>query len=352
MSHHLPFVQSPTSQPPRVPYLGHVCRYDNEGFASFPARKGWKLVGEDAYSMCLVRSDGSDTSAEEGTAFIQAWLYFGLLFEAFRIVGVETSMDDFVGKDDLGFFVSSARLPTYLDEWRHLNDGHTQDLQRQHLRSVFDFLHEAGDIVDQILSFPWLRYGTDVNTQTKLIVAESIAMLGDSLMNAAKRIWISYEDDIRALVHDRIRKALRFSEPATIAIKRLEQLGWCKSTRMMMHRLVDTTGLYYAAMLPRPAMSKDHSGCTMKECVKMQVKKETYRTLHVLEDCTCSVVELNRDRISKVILEGGIPSVRYLVSDSEHASHGQVSLNRSLRFSYQRSPEICDARVTKLMNLF
>jgi hypothetical protein len=26
----------------------------------------------------------------------------------------------------------------------------------------------------------------------------------------------------------------------------------------------------------------------MKECVKMQVKKETYRTLHVLEDCTCS----------------------------------------------------------------
>jgi hypothetical protein len=328
MDQHLPFVKNPTSRSSRVPYLGHVSYYDNEGFASFSARKGWKLVGEDAYSICLVRSDGSETSVEEVTAFIQAWLYFGLLSETFRIVGIEMSMDDFVEKDHLGFYVSSARLPTYLDKWQRLNDVHTQDLQRQHLRSVFELLHEAGDIVDQILSYPRLRYDTDQNTQTKLTVAESIAMLGDSLMNAAKRIWVSFQDDIQELVHSRIRKMLRFSEPATISLKRLEHLGWCKSTRMMLHRLVDTTGLYYAAMIPRSAMSKDHSGCTLKECVKMQINKDTYRTLHVLEDCDCPVVELDRDRISKVILEGGIPSVRYLVSPSDPAPCGKVSLSR------------------------
>jgi hypothetical protein len=333
MSHHIPPVQNPTSSPPRVPYLGHICRYDNQGFASFPSREGWKLVGENAFSMRLVRSDGSETSVGEGTAFIQAWLYFGLLSETFRIAGVEICIDDFVNEDHLGSFVSSAKLPTYLKRWRHLNDSHTQDLQRQHLRSVFELLHETGDIVDQILSFPRLRYGTDCDTQTKLTVAESIAMLGDGLMNAAKRIWVSFLDDIQKMVHGRIRKMLRFSEPATISMKRLEHLGWCKSTRMMLHRLVDTTGLYYAAMLPRPAMSRDHPECTMKECVKMQINPETYKTLHVLEDCACPVVELDRDRISEVILQGGVPSVRYLVSASEPTSYGKVSLYYKCYFS-------------------
>jgi hypothetical protein len=283
-------------------------------------------VGEDAYSMRLVRMDGSETSVEESTAFVQAWLYFGLLHDTFRLVGIETSIDDFIQEDCLGSFVSSTKLPAYLNEWHHLNDNRTQNLQRQHLRSVFKLLHEAGDIVDQILSFPWLRYGTDNDTQMKLIVAESIAMLGDSLMNAAKRIWASFQDDIQELVQTRIRKMLRFSEPATLSLKRLEQLGWCKSTRMMLHRLVDTTGLYYAAMLPRPAMSKNHSGCTSKECFKMQIDKETYRTRHVLEGCSCAVVEVDRDAISKVILEGGVPSVRYIVPPSEPVSSGKVSL--------------------------
>lgn len=94
--------------------------------------------------------------------------------------------------------------------------------------------------------------------------------LSDSLMNAAKNIWHNFQDEMEDVAGSRIRKRLRYCEPAALSLKRLEMRGWCKSTRMMMHRLVDCSGLYHAAMLDRPKMVPQHPNCTSVECVEMK----------------------------------------------------------------------------------
>lgn len=207
--------------------------------------------------------------------------------------------------------VTMVELPNYIRSWEQLERIQPVDVQKKHLQEVITLLQYAGDQVDSLLSFPRLRNAEDHDSMVCLVVAESIAMLGDSLYNATKHIWHHLWDDIKILEENRIRKRLRFSEPATLSLKRLEQRGWCKSTRLMMHRLVDTTGLFHAGMLERPKMLTGHPACSTTDCVVMTIDKDTYQVKHVSEECSCPLVAVDRDQVAEVIGRGEIPSVNF-----------------------------------------
>lgn len=317
MMDHLPPILEPIEDYPRLPYLGHICTFDGGQFATFPERKGWKLGGIDAFAGGLSRADGVEPSHLETSSFVQAWLYFGLLTEVFRIINIPLRTEDFIKASGQGSTVTTLQLCRYVLAWEKHEQSIPPPTQKSHLRKVLSLLHYAGDTVDGLLSFPRLQYAADELTMTRLVIAESIAVLGDSLMNAAKNIWEDEWEEIQTLELSRIRKRLRFCEPATLSLKRLELRGWCKSSRMMMHRLVDSTGLCYAGMLARPHMCTDHATCSMLECKSMQVDPKTYSSKHASDNCTCPTVLIDRARVAEIIKSGNIPCVRlHLESNS------------------------------------
>lgn len=312
--------------PPLVPFLDNLCRYDEQGFHGFLKRQGWQSQGQDANEDTITRIDGASVSLIEKIAVLQAWLFFGVLDETLRIVGVAVDLTDFIELRKERS-VKMDQLAKYVRSWEEFEQSRSPEIQRDHLRKVLSLLQLSGDIVDSMISYPRLQYAEDQDSMTALIVAESIAMLGDSLMNAAKSIWNDHQDDIKDVAGSRIRKRLRYCEPATLSLKRLEKRGWCKSTRMMMHRLVDCSGLYHAAMLDRPKMITGHPNCTSVECDRMNIDKSGYKVRHVCETEACSVVEIDRMQLAKVIDQGDIPCVRL-------DPHGQVCA--PLPYSHRR----------------
>jgi hypothetical protein len=75
---HLPRPPRPTLYPLDVPYL---CRefYDCGPFATYPQRQGWELQVES--TTLTFKRNGLSADKDEINAFLQNWLYFGLLSE-------------------------------------------------------------------------------------------------------------------------------------------------------------------------------------------------------------------------------------------------------------------------------
>ncbi|KIV81478.1 hypothetical protein PV11_03663 [Exophiala sideris] len=307
---HLAPVADPAFQYQSTPYLGSLCRFDGGDFEHFPERTGWKLQeDEKQVTALLLREDGLPVVDEVLTAFLQAWLFFGLASDFLRTFGIEVDEEDFVKPAALGNQITTISLPDYLKRVQDIEANESIKAQKTHLEKSLKLLHHAGDLVDEFLSFPVLRYQSDEPTQQKLVIAESIALLGDSLMNAAKNIWAHLEDDLRRLEEPRMRKRLRYCEPATLSLKRLEHLGWCKSDRSMMHRLVDSTGLFYIAQLKRATMPTKHARCSMYECLEMQIDARTYRSQHTSKACSCPVISVDVAEIINIIEDDMIPCV-------------------------------------------
>jgi hypothetical protein len=74
-----------------------------------------------------------------------------------------------------------AELSNYIRSWHRLERSQLVDVQKKQLQEVITLLQYAGDQVDSLLSFPQLRNAEDHDYMVCLVVAESIAMLVDSL---------------------------------------------------------------------------------------------------------------------------------------------------------------------------
>ncbi|KAK7977480.1 hypothetical protein PG996_003535 [Apiospora saccharicola] len=275
----------------------------------FLERHGWALSSRSPYYDTLVRSDATPPTVLDRAAVLQAWLFSGLAVEAFDIVGVKLPLDDLVKPESSPPEITMASLPSYIRAWQCLESEQPPHVRRAHLELMWKLLRRAGGYVTSLLSCP-LKYDEDEDSMTQLEVAESIAMLGDRLMNAARNIWHDLQDDIEILEKDQIRQKFRFCEPATPSLKRLEKRGWCKSTRVMMHRLVDNSGLYYCGLLSRQHMLVGHQGCSMFECKVMKISKDDYEVRHVSESCHCQVVTMDREVMARILDRGQIPCIR------------------------------------------
>ncbi|KAK8029722.1 Het domain protein [Apiospora rasikravindrae] len=290
--------------------LSHLCRYDGAGFDGFLDRQGWALTSRDPYYDALVRSDRSPSTGLDHAAVLQAWLFFGLAIEALNIVGVALPLDELVDTESSPPKVTMTRLPSYIRIWQASENDQPPHIRKAHLDQLWKRLRRAGGFVDSLLSFPKLKYDEERDSMTQLEIAESIAMLGDKLMNVARIVWCDLDAEIEVLEKGQIRQKFRFSEPATLSLKRLEKIGWCKSTRMMMHRLVDTSGLYYCGLLTRDHMLSGHQDCSIFECKTMTINKDDYEVRHVSDSCSCQVVTLDRDIMAEALDRGEIPCVR------------------------------------------
>jgi hypothetical protein len=115
---HLPPVADPYC-PIFVPYIGD-CEYDGLDFAGYPGRKRWDVDR-------LLKGDFQGFPPTSVAAFLQTWLYFGLMHE---ILNVKVRTADFIRIGYSGErWLTTEKLPGYLQVFRHLTTPQRSDSQ-------------------------------------------------------------------------------------------------------------------------------------------------------------------------------------------------------------------------------
>ena len=296
---HLPQVHDPALPPLKVLCLCDPTDYDKRGFLEYPKRSGWSF--DRSRGPVKISNEGVPPPPEEVAAFLQVWLFFGLLHDVLKLGGVEVDLDECSRWEGDRRLVSTLCLRKYLDEWasREGNLSPVTKLQRQ--RMVVPLLKEVNNFfVDY---FDWPR-GWRLSLPQGVIV--SILILGETLKNAADFVW---------RLPDSLLRPLGFFRANDTPVKdRFTGAQWCSNEIAMLYNLLDYTGLYLASMLQRHSSlgQRSHFACTAEECNAYQVSESTYETQHT-QDCLgpsdCPHVFADDKEISSILQRGQIPVI-------------------------------------------
>ncbi|SJL16205.1 uncharacterized protein ARMOST_19724 [Armillaria ostoyae] len=318
-----------------IPYLCMSKPYDGKDFWSYPERCGWIVHVKDTQchvlcppGVCLddmeevedetrppmfSRSDGSVVVASEKAAFLQAWLFFGVLTDVSDLCGLDIDLaTEFFLEDGS---VSTARLNGLPGRW-------------------FEAAVISGRAGDKVLMERILT----IARHSHLMLSEERSYDGNTLMfdysYAECRVFLSLEIlvhtvGLHLLLHTympgftttkeegwgrrRIERSLDsrpvcyarrpnegIEQLCDLARDKLEEQGWCESELNLAHQ-----ELAFASLLSRPRI-RDHSSCGDTICHAYQTEESTYRTRHVDDECSCDFVGLDTDRLIAVLSQNKV----------------------------------------------
>jgi hypothetical protein len=106
-----------------------ICEHDcDDGtFGEYHSRRGFNKVR-------MMGGDFTEKPPEETAAFLQQWLYFGMLSE---VLGVPIPVNDFVAENAAGRpIIVTNKLPAYITIWRIEVQHLSPDIRRSRLAAV------------------------------------------------------------------------------------------------------------------------------------------------------------------------------------------------------------------------
>jgi Heterokaryon incompatibility protein (HET) len=290
-------VIDPAYAPLRIPCLSPD-EYDQLDWASYPERSGYNKEQ-------LLSGDFSQHSPEETAAFLQDWLYFGVLWV---VLGRNGSKANYVVADSHGTGIITTKL---LNE--HIDQRMTdlKDVAQNDLYSVKAILRDIEMCLMTVSKLCTSSTCRDDRRKEFInawpLSAEidfSVRDLGEYLSIALRSEWD------RAF--DRQCYFMFLSFPcAYLPISRMTEEGRCPSERNMVSKGLSSSSAFYATQLKRPrdATRLDHSNCSDTLCEARQVDKSTYRTQHAEADCTCTPLGPSVNEIVSIIQSGQIPLI-------------------------------------------
>ena len=271
--------------------------------AGYPEHKGWLIQPGEA----IGRLDGTPTTSNEIVAFIQEWLFFGLLKDALKLVGIQVNLCEFVRHEFVGpgecgqRVITTATLPAYLDEWDKRESDVDQARKIECQMSMMALLNPLQQF-QHFLDYSAQSVSIDSN------VLLSIFILGETLRSAAMYIW-------RLSAIDYPLRGVSLKRKANPLTDRILQSGRCISESVMLHNILNNTGLWVASLVswPKPSTQRCHDACTKTQCVALDVAEATYQTAHAT-NCPnsngCPFVSVDQDKLVKIISLGDIPLVK------------------------------------------
>ena len=311
----------------RVPFIAHnEYAYDGLPHQEFSRRRG--LID-------IFRSDlFQGWNPEDIARFIQAWCFFGILTEVFRVVGVEISVSEFLFSDDDGErLLTTKRLPLFMRMWEvKTRMSHIpEDLQirREQTKDLIDYFRCSIRILRKV---------------SKLI--EEAPSSHPTLIAAHACTVLLYEYLLNG-VYFRVRTALASEHPRSPYFKeRMLQSGWCSyEIARLYSQEVPETLLYFFANMNRHSLGRQHGSCTNLHCCYDTLDYETYKTAHT-NDCSgqstsCRNIDLGlsgTQQIDAIVLQGNIPLLQ-VMSDPSDSSVCCFCIGdfRKFRFASQRS---------------
>lgn len=302
---HLPPLLEPSTFQRDVPLLCGIQDYDSKEFSSFPDRCGWVVSEDRSGNIILLKDNLPGDESNAVISFVQAWLFFGTIVEVFSSSKIRIVLEDFVQrKDDGQFVITTAQLPSYIDQLNHpgIWFGNAGNYARVRILSCFrigsDFIQN-----ENVLR-PKLGQYTTVDS---LIL--SIQILGETLEYALYAIWTSL-GILDAVPTNRIW-SMKSIIPGRTAM-RVSDGVWCRTEKIMLQAVLDTTTMYYASTLCRHSVCLDHSECGDNHCVARQIDNSVYRTKHTLEGCQCAQISADTDAMRPILERGSIPCIEII----------------------------------------
>jgi len=200
-----------------VPYLVQA-PYCGDDYHSFPEREGWAL-GEDGLwsriGAAEVAGGPNDQSSLE--AFLQSWLFFGLLTE---VVGSIT-IEDFMYQSSHGdWYVTTEKLPQYLSSWAApitlQPSEHIKPLLKAHLAldKAYSLVSKCCASIDGFAKPTW---------SINLRLALSFMMLGETMCHAIRNVVLSAKITIRGFF-EHMSLGWGYSDSL---LRSIRSDGWC-----------------------------------------------------------------------------------------------------------------------------
>ncbi|KAI0730408.1 hypothetical protein C8Q76DRAFT_792572 [Earliella scabrosa] len=278
---------------------------------------------KDGLSIKCFRSDLSVASVGEEVAFLQAWLFFGVLKQAHAILGFAEGdpAAEFVVRDRNGGgttrTLSTAALDVLPHRWAAALNVLPSETRMERWRELLAVVHHVVTLQTVIST---CKPATDEGrtlTYDECRVLLAIRILFRAILLA---LTLSLPPSLPASDGDLgalqllLQPALAQAFPADwdelkdYAIDEMRMGGWCPSECELLERF-DGAYNFFAARLRGGRLQLDHTRCSDRMCVADQVVEEAYETAHVQEGCRCALVRVKPEELCAVLDRGKVPRV-------------------------------------------
>jgi hypothetical protein len=295
---HIP--AAPESQHPEIPLWADIdseYRVDYDQLLEFPRLEGWDKA---LFMSNDFTEESHRRSTREITAFLQMWLYFGVLSAGLELPIKARDFQRQMG-DESRRVISTRSLDAHVLKWVRESSGLPwPDKYSRLLR-----LDKALALIYELLPGVWEgeRYRHSLPPELGL----SIATLGVYLSFALPQVMgrENLESDIRS---GPVRLWGDIWFIGKYMKKRFEGLGWCPNDVLRLSKMVSINALCYFATIPRME-SVDHKQCREDLCDANNIDERNYRTKHVKPDCNCCYITSTSEEASLILEDGGIPLI-------------------------------------------
>ena len=296
---HLPLIVDPAYPLPKIPCYCKSDDYDRQGMANFPQRAGWTIDRQDG----PVRFNETTGRIASPVALLQAWLFFGFLQDVFSIGQTEIDIDAFQQQIDGQSFLSTAALPDCLTRLERAAWQLEPDACLQHQKQVLGCFKSLVEFLDRHWDTHTAISGWNIISIMSLDHIMVFVILAETLRNAVTQIWsVSWDKSPMRMC--------RFFWKRNPFRDRFLQAGWCPNEASMLYDQLDNTGLFLASMLKRPFSDKlSHKSCSEERCLALQTSDDNYETKHVDNCSNCREIDMDQEKICKILRYGGIPLV-------------------------------------------
>jgi hypothetical protein len=294
---HLPPAVDPYS-PVLVPYIGES-EYDNLDFAGYPRRSKIDID-------LLLVGDFQGFSSRRLAAFLQTWLFFGLMHE---ILSMDIQTKEFIRTNKSGqIWITTEKLPGYLQAFRRqvleIKAGpNGLEISRRRLEQMhksfvlscttfqgfetFENRHGVPNLIPPEVGLGIHVLAITLEVATTEICAEKYR----DTPWAKERTWVNINN---SFLRDR-----------------MVGQGWCPSVVEQLRG--NALNQYYASLLGPSKRGLNHGLCSREnsKCIATTTVVDGYVIRHQKEGCQCSILKTDSEVLARVIRSGEIP-VLYL----------------------------------------
>jgi hypothetical protein len=358
----VPLPQNLIHEPIEIPCLATE-DYDDGDFGEYPNRKGWgKRPVQEWHAIFKARP-------AEFLAFLQTWLYFGLIAMVF---GEHISIQTFTKKGLSGRVVIDA---SKLKEWfirrpilqprsyeEKIRIGNTiHRTIRMHCE--LHFVHYMTDYPDREPMLQDFIATTCLNDPRDPETIAATSLLLEALFEYTFIDTVARENPgIKGLIGG----SSSIGTPFNFLFRKMRGTGWCPSELAVMFKRLNTAGLYFMHHMKRPHAHRQHkmirihppsllhnsatassaiSGthrsssndlCNMEKCSFLQLNDETYQTKHA-DGCSgsnCYDMIGDPQDVLEILRSGSIPLILSVDGNDKNDTLTLVSSGPDFEYSY------------------
>lgn len=303
----------------QVPFLAQNIQYDGLGWETFPERAGYAWLQTPAMTVQDLSRYAQSILQSELQAFVQAWIYFGLLQEVY---GAQYRVEDFLvpSEDDSGLVVTTTNLETQ-----------PAAVMTEGIEQLLKNAERKADLWDAFAVIEGGRWDS---------ILLSIRVLIEALSQSSRIQGQPYDGrhSICAPVSQNMSTKRYTNGAAARAIRNhmLKQRNvWCPRQLDVLfeqrsyNEMVYLTGI---KRIERPDV--DHGNCVGRPtCVANNIPiGAEFITKHTTIGCTCANIQAPGSQRSNILIRGGIPVLRCTQRDLEPPELRFVPLSPSLKF--------------------